>query len=104
MPIATITARATSCRERPYGKVVRGFYFGFDMLVEVAKQKFPGVDLSDLKAEDYTDKASGEVALPWLKRCLTQSMDGLCQRLWLRRSKPVEQSQFLWPSTHPYRF
>ncbi|KAB1226756.1 hypothetical protein CJ030_MR1G022545 [Morella rubra] len=31
-----------------------GFYYGFNMLVEIAKEKFLGVDLSNLKTEDYT--------------------------------------------------
>lgn len=41
-----------------------GFYTGFDTLVKVAKDKFHGVDLSNLKAEDYTDHAGNEAGSP----------------------------------------
>lgn len=41
-----------------------GFYPGFDTLMKVAKEKFPGIHLSDLKAEDYTSQANSEVGIP----------------------------------------
>lgn len=37
---------------------------GFDTLVKVAKGKFPDMDLTDLKVEDYVDQASIEVGSP----------------------------------------
>lgn len=32
-----------------------GIFTGFDTLVKVAKGKFPDVELTDLKVEDYAD-------------------------------------------------
>lgn len=40
------------------------FYSEFDTLVEVVKDKFPGVELSGLKAEDYADEVGAEVGSP----------------------------------------
>ncbi|KAB1212839.1 hypothetical protein CJ030_MR5G010139 [Morella rubra] len=53
-----------------------GFYFGCDMLVEVVKEKFLGVDLSGFKAEDYTDQASGEVGSPMFEEMLDVEVGG----------------------------
>lgn len=53
-----------------------GFYFGCDMLVEVVKEKFFGVDLSGFKAEDYTDQASGEVGSPMSEEMLDVEVGG----------------------------
>lgn len=41
-----------------------GFYTGFDTVVEVAKDKFPSVDLSVIKAEDYAEEIGVEVGSP----------------------------------------
>lgn len=41
-----------------------GFYTCFDTLVKVAKDKFPGVDLTNLKVEDYTDHVGREIGSP----------------------------------------
>lgn len=41
-----------------------GFYSGFDTVVEVAKDKFLGVDLSSIKAEDYVDEIGSETCSP----------------------------------------
>lgn len=45
-------------------KWLAGFYTCFDTLVKVAKDKFPGVDLIDLKAEDYTDHVGRQASSP----------------------------------------
>ncbi|KAB1223049.1 hypothetical protein CJ030_MR2G022348 [Morella rubra] len=39
-------------------------FSSYTSTVEIAEEKFPGVDLSDLKAEDYVDKASAKVGYP----------------------------------------
>ncbi|KAB1213278.1 hypothetical protein CJ030_MR5G009627 [Morella rubra] len=41
-----------------------GFYTRFDTVVEVAKDKFPSVDLSVIKAEDYAEEIGAEVGSP----------------------------------------
>ncbi|KAB1199721.1 hypothetical protein CJ030_MR0G015023 [Morella rubra] len=53
-----------------------GFYYSFDTLVEIAKEKFPGVDLSDLKVEDYADDAGGEVGSPLAEETLEVELGG----------------------------
>lgn len=54
-----------------------GFYAGFDTVVEAAKEKFSGVDLSFTKAEDYTEEIGAEAGSPSAAKVSTVEFGGM---------------------------
>lgn len=80
------------------------FYSGFDMLVEVVKEKFPGVDLLGLKAEDYANEVGAEVGSLLDSEAPDAELEGLTMKLQLRGRELVGLSSFLCLPIHPRRF